>query len=73
METKPTAEPITEPPPLPSGLDQILTLDEAAAWLKIKPRELRERVRSGKIPGLRLTNECYRFHPRTIIEKFKRG
>jgi hypothetical protein len=62
-------------PPALSGkrilgsLDEILTLEECAAWLVLKPRDLLEKVRAGRIPAIRLNKRVLRFHPRTVLLK----
>ena len=52
-------------------LDAMLTLEEAAPWLRLKPRELSAKSRGCKpaIPAFRLNQRVIRFHPRTIIAK----
>ena len=62
------------PPPLPGkkvpeSLDEILTLEECAAWLVLKPRDLKDKVRAGRIPAIRLNQRVLRFHPRTVLLK----
>ena len=62
------------PPPLvgkkiPGSLDEILTLEECAAWLVLKPRDLKDKVRAGRIPAIRLNKRVLRFHPRTVLLK----
>ncbi len=54
---------------IPENLDEILTLEECAAWLVLKPRDLLEKVRAGRIPAIRLNKRVLRFHPRTVLMK----
>ena len=58
-------------PPADSFLDAMLTPEEAAEWLKIPERKLREMVAVNKIPAVRLSRETLRFHPRTIVAHFQ--
>ena len=65
---------VPAPPPLagkkiPQSLDEILTLEECAAWLLLKPRDLLAKVRAGRIPAIRLNQRVLRFHPRTVLLK----
>jgi hypothetical protein len=53
----------------PASLDEILTLDECAAWLVFRPRDLLDKVRAGRIPAIRLNQRVLRFHPRTVLLK----
>lgn len=52
---------------IPHSLDEILTLEECAAWLLLKPRDLLAKVRAGRIPAIRLNQRVLRFHPRTVL------
>ncbi len=54
---------------VPRSLDEILTLEECASWLALKPRDLKEKVRAGRIPAIRLNQRVLRFHPRTVLLK----
>ena len=69
-----TSAAVPEPPPLAGtkilqSLDEILTLEECAAWLLLKPRDLLAKVRAGRIPAIRLNQRVLRFHPRTVLLK----
>ena len=52
-------------------LDDLLTTDEAAQWLKMSKRELLEKIkgRNPRIVCFGLNQRVLRFHPRTIISK----
>jgi hypothetical protein len=54
------------------NLDDLLTLDEAAAWLRLNRRDLSEKSRGRRavIPAIRVNRKVIRFHPRTILAKF---
>jgi hypothetical protein len=52
-----------------ASLDEILTLEECAAWLVLRPRDLLEKVRAGRIPAIKLNKRVLRFHPRTVLLK----
>jgi hypothetical protein len=54
---------------VPQSLDEILTLEECASWLALKPRDLKEKVRAGRIPAIKLNQRVLRFHPRTVLLK----
>lgn len=54
---------------VPSSLDEILTLEECASWLALTTRDLKEKVRAGRIPAIRLNQRVFRFHPRTVLLK----
>ena len=58
---------------LPPGatLDSLLTLEEAAAWLRQHPRILvtKTKGRRPKIPAFWENQRVVRFHPRTILAK----
>lgn len=54
---------------VPESLDEILTLEECSSWLGLKPRDLKEKVRSGRIPAIKLNQRVLRFHPRTVLLK----
>ena len=65
---------VQSPPPLAGkkilgSLDEILTLEECATWLVLKPRDLLDKVRAGRIPAIRLNKRVLRFHPRTVLLK----
>jgi hypothetical protein len=57
---------------LPPGrsLDDILSLDEAAAWLRMNPRTLllHTKGRNPRVPAIRISRKDVRFHPRTILK-----
>src|ERR1041385_7742306 len=55
----------------PIGLDDLLTLKECAAWMRMAPRELagKSKGRNPTIPGFWINQRVVRFHPRTIIAK----
>ena len=44
-------------------------MEECAAWLVLKPRDLLDKVRAGHIPAIRLNKRVFRFHPRTVLLK----
>ncbi len=54
---------------IPASLDEILTLEECAAWLVLRPRDLLDKVRAGRIPAIKLNKRVLRFHPRTVLLK----
>jgi len=54
---------------VPESLDEILTLEECASWLGLRPRDLKDKVRAGRIPAIRLNQRVFRFHPRTVLLK----
>ena len=54
---------------VPESLDEILTLEECASWLRVRPRDLKDKVRAGRIPAIRLNQRVFRFHPRTVLLK----
>ena len=53
-------------------LDQLLTLKECSAWLRLNERDLSEKSRGRRavVPAVRLNRKVLRFHPRTILAKF---
>ena len=53
-------------------LDDLLNLDECAAWLRLNRRDLSEKSRGRKpaIPAMRINQKVIRYHPRTILAKF---
>ena len=52
---------------IPASLDEILTLEECASWLGLRPRDLKAKVRAGRIPAIKLNQRVFRFHPRTVL------
>ena len=56
----------------PINLDDMLTPEQCAAWLHLKPRELDEDARTGRIPCFKISHKKRRFHPRTIIATLSR-
>lgn len=44
---------------------EVLTLDEAAAYLRVHPRTLRMKARAGTIPGAKI-GKVWRFHRRQL-------
>ncbi|HZV36108.1 MAG TPA: hypothetical protein VFB72_16145 [Verrucomicrobiae bacterium] len=56
------------------NLDSMLTLEQCAGWLQMKPRDLQEKSREPrpKIPAFRPGPKVVRFHPRTILAKMAR-
>lgn len=58
---KPSAKPITvAPPPAPNPTDEVLTLAEAAAYLRVKEDDLLRKIGPQGIPG-RLIGDEWRF------------
>lgn len=55
------------PPPLPDGL---LTLAEAASYLRVCTRTLREYVRRGLLPG-RLIGRQWRFNRKALEDLYE--
>lgn len=55
-------------------LDDMLTAEDAAPWLKISVRELRAKSKGHRpaIPVFKINSRVHRYHPRTIIAKFQR-
>lgn len=56
----------------PAHLDDMLTLEECAAWLKLNARALaaKSKGRRASVPAIWLNSRVVRFHPRTIVAKF---
>lgn len=54
-----------------TNLDDMLTQEEAAAWLKMPLRALalKSRGRKPMIPAFRVGDRSPRYHPRTILAK----
>jgi hypothetical protein len=52
-------------------LDAMLTPEECAKWLRMKPREFDAKVNEGVIPCVRISRKTRRFHPRTVLQKLK--
>ena len=50
----------------------ILTLDEAAAYLRVHPRTLRLKASKGVIPGAKI-GKVWRFHRKQLEEWLLRG
>jgi hypothetical protein len=55
-----------------TNLDQLLTLNEAARWLRMNERDLsaRSQGRNPSIPGIWINKRVVRFHPRAVLAKF---
>lgn len=49
------------------SLDALLTISEAANWLKLSPRVLLQNIRRKKIPAVRLNARVFRIHPRSVL------
>jgi excisionase family DNA binding protein len=56
---------VHEPTPI---LDELLTVDQAAAWLKLRPKRVNELVREGKLPCVQLTARERRFTAEQLRE-----
>lgn len=56
---------------IPNSLDQLLTLDEAARWLRMRKRDLsaRSKGHNPSIPGIWINERVVRFHPRLMLAK----
>lgn len=50
-------------------MSTLLTLAECAAWLRVSERSIRDAVRSGRIPCVRLSSRILRFDKATITAK----
>lgn len=58
----------------PVDLDQLMTLDELAAWLKLSSPTVTKNTQAGKIPCIRINRKIVRYHPRTVLDALhKRG
>ncbi len=55
----------------PINLDTLLTLEEAAAMWRVRPRELsaKSRGKRAPIPAIRINRRLVRFHPRMMFAK----
>lgn len=55
----------------PFHLDDLLTAEECAGWLRLRKREILEKSkgRNPAIPGFWINQRVVRFHPRTILAK----
>ena len=51
---------------------EVLTLDEAAAYLRVHPRTLRIKASEGEIPGAKI-GKVWRFHRQQLEEWLRRG
>jgi hypothetical protein len=49
------------------SLDELLTAEECALWLKMEEDTLRENVRLGRLPVVKVNRRVLRFHPRSIL------
>lgn len=49
------------------SLDELLTPEECALWLKMEEDTLLENVRMGRIPVVKINSRVLRFHPRTVL------
>jgi excisionase family DNA binding protein len=60
---------------LPSGvnLDDMMTPEQCARWLKLKKKTVCEMARDKVIPAVILSGTTIRFHPRTILEEGHKG
>jgi hypothetical protein len=61
---KPTMKMQKAPTP---DLDAMLTVPEAARWLRMSVKSLLNNVRTGRIPAVRVNDRVLRFHPRTVL------
>lgn len=52
-------------------LDAMLDADACAEWLGISKDRLLRKARARVIPSIRISRRILRFHPRSILEKFK--
>ena len=50
----------------------VLTLDEAAAYLRVHPRTLRVKASAGAVPGAKI-GKVWRFHRRQLERWLLRG
>ncbi|OLE54208.1 MAG: hypothetical protein AUG51_09460 [Acidobacteria bacterium 13_1_20CM_3_53_8] len=56
----------------PRELEQFLTVEELAAWLRCKPRTIYNRVHQKRIPYLK-NGKFLRFDPEEIRQWMKKG
>ena len=49
------------------SVDELLTPEECALWLKMEEDTLLENVRMGRIPVVKINSRVLRFHPRTVL------
>jgi len=52
------------------GMDDMLSLAEAASWLRMHPKTLlrHARGRNPRVPAIRIGAKEIRFHPRTVLQ-----
>lgn len=48
-------------------LDSMLTKEQAAAWMKMKPGELMKKHRAGIVRGFAIGHNTIRWNPRSVI------
>lgn len=53
-------------------LDAMLTLEETAAWLKMKPGEVMKKHRAEIVRGFAIGHNTIRWHPRSVIAQLAR-
>ena len=49
------------------SLDELLTPEDCACWLRLEVEALLENVRLKRIPVVRINQRVLRFHPRSIL------
>lgn len=56
------------------NLDDLLTIEQAAQWLKLTPERLMAKTkgRTPQVPAFKINQRVIRFHPRTILAKLAR-
>ena len=52
----------------PDNLPEVLTVDEAAALLRVDPKTVRELFHAGELPGRKLGQKIFRFHRDQLID-----
>jgi len=52
---------------------ELLTADELATWLRIRPRTVRDWSRRGRIPARRLSHKIVRYVASEVIEALSKG
>ncbi len=52
-------------------LDDVMTSEQAAAWLKVSAKSLNEDAKANRVPAIPFRNQ-WRFHPRTILDEAHR-
>ncbi len=71
IATAPASSPVV-PTSSGNGAAEYLTVDEAAAVLKVKPSTVRQWVREGRLPCYRLGLRATRF-TRELLDRFAEG